>query len=404
MIYHYSHNKGWKSSQYGSALFLLVVFCFMVGAQATIYARPHIKISSDELDIASELQVRYNNSEYRNRASSRSTQTNGSLNVLTPSELLAIYDIPSVSTAGAGQIIAVVDAFGASTAESDLSYFSSFFNLPTCTTNNGCFSKVNQTGGTDYPPDDKDWGSEVNLDIQTIHTVAPGAKILLVVASSASLDDLFTAVTYAKNHANYVSMSFGAPENVQVTTFESTIFANSPVSFFASTGDTGGHVEYPSSSPSVIAVGGTSVFTTSTFAFVSEQGWADSGGGCSQFFRAPALQSTLPSYVSVGCNGFRAVPDLAMDANPASGVFLYYSFGCNSPPKCFFSAGGTSLAAPIAAGRAAILQTLVDVTDAYDGSIQYRDITTGNNGFPARPGFDLITGQGSWIGNHNVPL
>jgi len=348
--------------------------------------KPHILVVSDALNIDDELIARH----------ARST----SLQILTPSELIAQYGMTYSATAGQGKTIAIIDAFGASTVEDDLGVFSIQFSLPSCTTANGCFTKVNQTGGTNYPVDDSGWGSEVALDVQTVHSVAPGASILLVVANSASTTDLLIAVQYAKAHADYVSMSFGVAESSQASVWDSTYFADSPnVAFFASTGDQGAEVEFPACSPHVVSVGGTSVFTTSDVTFSSETGWSFSGGGCSEVFAAPAVQAARSDYASLGCNGLRAMPDVAMDADPDSGVYEYYSYGCTDPPNCWFQVGGTSLAAPFFAARAAIRGAVVNVTYVYGGNIQFRDITSGNNGFACQIGLDLVTGLGSWIGS-----
>jgi len=345
-------------------------------------------VASDPLDILEELTAREGD---RRRAGTRT--------ILTPDELRGIYNIAYSATAGSGKTIAIVDAFGASTVEADLATYNAQWGLPDCTTANGCFKKVSQTGSTSYPVDDSGWGSEVALDVQTVHSIAPGAKILLVVAKSSSLTNLFTAVNYAKAHADYVSMSFGATEGSFVTSYDSTYFSTTPkVAFFASTGDSGEEVEFPASSPHVVAVGGTSVYVNSDFTLAAEQGWSGSGGGCSAYFSAPALQSAASGYSSLGCSGKRAVPDVAMNADPNSGVWVYYSYGCASPPSCWYQVGGTSLAAPLFAARASISAAIVNVSYVYSNHITYRDITVGSNGHSCTTGLDLVTGQGSWIG------
>ncbi len=121
----------------------------------------------------------------------------------------AAYNFSASSTAGAGKTIAVVDAYDLPTAENDLNAFSAQFNLPACTTANGCFKKVNQTGGTKYPRYNSGWGLEIALDIEWAHAIAPGAKILLVEASSSSFTNLLAAEDYAAKNATYVSNSLG---------------------------------------------------------------------------------------------------------------------------------------------------------------------------------------------------
>jgi len=327
-----------------------------------------------------------------------------SLKYLYPSQLLPLYNLTYNATAGAGKTIAIIDAYGASTAESDLAFYTNALGLPACTTANGCFKKVDQTGGTNYPPDSNvgNWGLEVALDVQAAHVFAPGAKKLLVVANSNG-GDLYTAIQYASAHADYVTMSFGANEGAYVTSYDTAYFSSSTVSYFASTGDTGGAIEFPATSPHVIAVGGTSLYTNADYSFSSEQGWASSGGGCSAYFPVPALQNANPGYASLGCVGKRAVPDVAMLADPNSGLVIYFTGDptlCTAP-NCYFLGGGTSLSSPLFAARAARRGTACKAADVYGtpAHIKFRDITVGNNGHPCKVGLDLCTGLGSYIGN-----
>jgi subtilase family serine protease len=197
---------------------------------------------------------------------------------LSPATIKSVYGFPTSSTAGAGKTIAIVDAYDDPTAESDLNVFSQQFGLPACTTANGCFQKVNQTGGTAYPRKDAGWALEISLDVQWAHAIAPGAKILLVEASSNSFANLLAAEDYAKTHAQYVSNSWGASEFSGENAYDSR-FAQTGVSVFVSSGDAGLPAEYPSSSPNVISVGGTTLnFSGGTF--TSETGWSSGAGGC----------------------------------------------------------------------------------------------------------------------------
>ena len=132
---------------------------------------------------------------------------------LAPATVQSVYGYTTSPTAGAGKTIAIVDANDDPTAESDLGRFCSQYGLPACTTSNGCFAKVDQTGGTSYPSVDSGWALEISLDIQWAHAIAPGAKILLVEANSASFTDLLAAEDYARRHAGYVSNSWGTSES-----------------------------------------------------------------------------------------------------------------------------------------------------------------------------------------------
>jgi subtilase family serine protease len=314
---------------------------------------------------------------------------------LSPATIKSVYNFPTSSTAGAGKTIAIVDAYDDPTAETDLAVFSSQYGLPACTTANGCFTKVNQTGGTSYPKVNTGWALEISLDVQWAHAIAPGAKILLVEASSNSFADLLTAEDYAKTHAGYVSNSWGGSESSGEAANDSH-FAQSGVSFFVSSGDSGLPAQYPSASPNVISVGGTTL-NLSGSTLVSETGWSGSGGGCSLYENATSAQLSLSTFAQVGCGTKRGTPDVSLDADPASGVSVYDSTRYQGQ-KGWFRVGGTSASSPMWAARSAVAGVVVNSAYVYGSSITYRDITSGNNGASARPGYDLVTGRGSWVG------
>jgi subtilase family serine protease len=313
---------------------------------------------------------------------------------LSPAQIKSAYNFPTSGTAGAGKTIAIVDAFDDPTAESDLAVFSSQYGLPACTTANGCFTKVNQTGGTSYPRKDAGWALEISLDVQWAHAIAPGAQILLVEATTNSFANLLAAEDYAKTHAQYVSNSWGASEFSGENTYDSH-FAQSGVSFFVSSGDAGLPAEYPSSSPSVISVGGTTLhFSGST---VTETGWSGGGGGCSTYETATSAQAGFSQYGQVNCGGKRATPDVSLDADPASGVSVYDSTRYQGQAG-WFKVGGTSASSPMWAARSAVAGAVVNSAYVYGNSIGYRDITSGNNGASCLVGYDLCSGRGSWVG------
>jgi subtilase family serine protease len=315
---------------------------------------------------------------------------------LSPATIASVYGFSTSPTAGTGKTIAIVDAYDDPTAESDLGVFSSTFGLPACTTANGCFKKVSQTGGTRYPKKDAGWALEISLDIQWAHAIAPGAKILLVEASSNSFANLLAAEDYAKTHADYVTNSWGASEFSGESAYDSH-FAQSGVSFFVSAGDAGLPAEYPSSSPNVISVGGTTLHFSGS-AFTGETGWSDGGGGCSAYENATAAQSAFAEYGQVGCGGKRATPDVSLDADPASGVSVYDTTRYQGQVG-WFTVGGTSASSPMWAGRAAAAGSVVSSAYVYGNNITYRDITSGDNGASCLVGFDLCSGRGSWTGS-----
>jgi subtilase family serine protease len=314
---------------------------------------------------------------------------------LSPTTIKSVYGFPTSLTAGAGKTIAIVDAYDDPTAESDLNVFSQQYGLPACTTQNGCFRKVNQIGGTAYPRKDAGWALEISLDIQWAHAIAPGAKILLVEARSNSFSNLLAAEDYAKTHAQYVSNSWGANEFSSESSYDSR-FSQSGVSFFVSAGDSGLPADYPSASPNVISVGGTTLnFSGSTF--TGETGWSGSGGGCSAYEKATPSQSAFSTYGQVNCGGKRATPDVSLDADPASGVSVYDTTSYQGQTG-WWKVGGTSASAPMWAARSADAGAVVNSAYVYGNNITYRDITSGNNGASALIGYDLVTGRGSWTG------
>jgi subtilase family serine protease len=315
---------------------------------------------------------------------------------LSPQTIKSVYNFPTSPTAGAGKTIAIVDAYDDPTAESDLNVFSAQYGLPPCTTANGCFTKVNQNGGSGVPRKDGGWALEISLDVQWAHAIAPGAKILLVEASSNSFSNLLAAEDYAKTHVQYVSNSWGASEFSSETSYDSH-FSQSGVSFFVSSGDAGLPAEYPSASPNVISVGGTTLNLDPNGNLVSETGWSSGGGGCSAYEAATSAQSGFAGYGQVGCGGKRATPDVSLDADPASGVSVYDSTKYQSQ-NGWFRVGGTSASSPMWAGRAAASGAIVNAGYVYGSSIAYRDITSGDNGAPCLAGFDLCSGRGSWVG------
>ena len=313
---------------------------------------------------------------------------------LSPATIKSVYGFPTGTTAGAGTI-AIVDAYDDPTAESDLNVFSNQFGLPACTTANGCFKKVNQSGGSSYPRADSGWALEISLDVQWAHAIAPAAKILLVEASSNSFTNLFAAEDYARAHAQYVSNSWGGSEFSGESSYDSH-FSQSGVSFFVSAGDNGLPAEYPSASRNVISVGGTTLAFNNDGSLKSETGWSDGGGGCSAYETATSAQSGFAGYGNAGCGGKRATPDVSLDADPNSGVSVYDSTTYQQQTG-WWKVGGTSASSPMWAAAAADLGAVVDSSYVYGSAISFRDITQGNNGAPCLTGFDLCSGRGSGL-------
>jgi len=317
---------------------------------------------------------------------------------LTPAQVEEAYGFPTAADTGSGQTVAIVAPFDHPTIEADLNAFSDEFGLRRCTSHSGCFRKVDHKGGSNYPAGDKLWAMEIALDVEWAHAIAPGARILLVEARSDRLSDVLAADDYATAHARYVSNSFGIDEFAGESA-DDDHFRRSRASIFVASGDGGaaGGPGYPASSPYVIAVGGTTLVDIGRPTF-EERGWSGSGGGCSAYEPANPAQRAFAGYAAVGCAGRRATPDVAMVADPHSGLAVYDSFQTSKP---WMVLGGTSAAAPMWAARAAVSGIVIDAGVLYGSSspLTLRDVTAGDNGRPAGVGFDLVTGLGSWTGD-----
>ncbi len=176
---------------------------------------------------------------------------------LGPSDIQNAYKLPA---SGAGQTVAIVDAFGDSSAESDLATFRSFYGLPPCTTANGCFQKVDQNGGTNYPPDDSGWALETSLDLDAVSSACPNCHILLVEGNDNSIANLGIAEDTAVSlGAKFVSNSYGIlGEDPSELSFDQ-YYTHPGVAVVASTGDTGNLTNWPATNPNVTAAGGTTL-------------------------------------------------------------------------------------------------------------------------------------------------
>ncbi|MGD0383021.1 MAG: S53 family peptidase, partial [Thermoguttaceae bacterium] len=316
----------------------------------------------------------------------------------TPSEIRQAYGISSLTGNGAGQTIAIVDAYDNPNVWSNLQAFDAKYGLSDPT-----FVKVNQNGSsTSLPQKNSDWGLEIALDVEWAHAVAPGAKIILVEANSDSLSNLLTAVKYASSVASVVSISWGASEFSSETQYDS-YFSTTGVTYVVSSGDTGGMTIWPAVSPKVVSVGGTTLKISSSgsnvYSYNSETGWSGSGGGYSQYEKEPTWQYAVQS------TGRRSTPDVSYDANSSTGFAVYDTYGYSG----WLEVGGTSAGAPQWAGIFAVVNQgrgakgisnaasdlyALDTTTNY--STDFYDITSGSAGRnKAATGYDLVTGLGS---------
>ncbi|NUP51147.1 MAG: peptidase S8 [Catenulispora sp.] len=315
-----------------------------------------------------------------------------------PADLLSAYNLPA--NGGAGQTIAIVDAYNDPNAEADMNTYRAQYGLPACTSASGCFQQVNQTGGTKLPRSSTSWAGEISLDLDMVSAIAPNAHIILVEASTASMTNLGTAVNTAVSMgAKFVSNSYGGGESSADTGYDSTYFNHPGVAITVSSGDGAYGVEYPAASANVTAVGGTALKRDS-----STRGWSESvwytkagegaGSGCSAYDPKPGWQK------DTGC-AKRTVADVSAVADPATGVAVYQTYGGTG----WAVYGGTSASSPIIASVYALAGTpsaSIPAADAYAHPTALNDVTTGSNGScsPAYlctggTGYDGPTGLGT---------
>jgi subtilase family serine protease len=352
--------------------------------------------------------------------------------IYSPAQIEKAYGANLIANGGKGTTVAIVDAYKDPDITNDLSIFSTEFGLPQMTGGSlPTFSILTPTGQpTPRNAPHDNWAVEESLDVEYVHAIAPYANIDLIEASSPTTDYLFGAevdgqtyksgVGYAKSltGVDVITNSYGGSEFSGETTYNAAFnepASHNPVAIVYSTGDSAAPGAFPAFAPDVIAAGGTSLYTlTSSGIYGSESGWADGGGGVSKYESTPSYQS------SNGVNfGARSIPDVSMDANPDTGVLVIDQYDY---PGEYIGVGGTSLAAPmtgavIALGDQARItgggtsMSTTGVLTAYYGaynsanySTDFHDITTGNNGFAAGPGYDLVTGIGSPKIQNIVPL
>jgi len=363
----------------------------------------------------------------------------------TPAQIRAAYGLPSLPAAGssltaaqaaqlgAGQTIYIVDAMHNPNTIAELAAFNAKFGLPTCATkaiaataalpvaaasNTACEISVvyNTTAGgmtAAAPAYDSGWAMEITLDVQWAHATAPLARIVVIEAASASLNDLLGAVKLANAMGpGVVSMSFGANEGNYTASVDAA-FAGTNMTYLAATGDNGASVSWPSVSSKVIAVGGTTLSYSGNGAR-SEVVWTGTGGGTSGYTATPSYQASgLPG---VGSVARRTVADVAFNADPSSGQYIAVQApGASS--VSWMSVGGTSLSTPQWAGVVAIANAmraqnskavlgathtmLYGQIGAVAGTYAaaFSDIKTGSNGTcaacAAKTGYDPQTGLGT---------
>ena len=337
---------------------------------------------------------------------------------ILPRAFRAAYGFNQIPNQGAGMTIALVDAFKDPNIVSDLAFYAQYFNLQPCNFTVDDIATIEGQG----------WDLEESLDVQQACALAPAANIVLVEAASNSYTDLLDAVAVASQppyNATVVSMSWGGSSGSGENEYD-VYFCNitngngQPVTNVAATGDGGHGTIYPSTSPCVVAAGGTTLaLSTATplanpflLDYGSESAWNGSGGGIDPYESEPSWQVTACAPYSP--DGSRCVPDIASDANPGTGVPVYdtYSYGG------WVQVGGTSVATPdwgsfftlvnsqrAINGKPTLSMADPDLYAIYSNNSEYdmdfHQITSGDNGgcgldCDAGPGYNLVTGLGSY--------
>lgn len=291
---------------------------------------------------------------------------------LHPADLQNAYSLPSQNGGGT---VAVVDAYDDPVAETDLALYRAAFGLPACTSADGCFRKVNQSGQSgSYPAANLGWDTEISLDLDMVSAACPNCKILLVEANSALFDDLGAGVdTAASMGATAISNSYYGTEWANETN-EDVHYNHPGIAITASSGDQVSTF-YPAASPYVTSVGGTSL-TGSSGAW-SESAWSNGGRGCSLYEAKPKWQSGL------GCSRkARSTVDVVAVADPQTGVAMY-----DSTAGGWLVAGGTSVGAPLVAAAYALSGNPQSPAYSYAHASAFNDV--------APAGYDFATGLGS---------
>ena len=316
-----------------------------------------------------------------------------------PTDLQSAYALTGAT--GIGQTVAIVDAFDDPNAEADLGVYRAQFGLPSCTTANGCFEKVNQTGGTSYPAANVGWGEEISLDLDMVSAICPKCQILLVEATSNSFANLAASVNEAVAlGATEVSNSYGGPEASNESMLASS-YKHPGVPITASTGDGAyaAETQIPAAFSTVTGVGGTNLKTATTARGWKEKAWftntnEGAGSGCSAFIAKPSWQH------DTGCTK-RTVGDVSAVADPATGVSVYDSYGASG----WLVFGGTSASSPIIAAVYALAGNGASINNAsfaYAHTTKLNDVKRGSTGScggsylcTAKAGYDGPTGLGT---------
>jgi kumamolisin len=333
----------------------------------------------------------------------------------TPVQVAQFYGFPANAKA-TGQTIGVLELGGGYRTADITAYFKSLgLTAPKV-------SAVLVDKATNAPGNPSGADGEVMLDIEIAAAVAPGANVVVYFAPNTDqgfIDGISTAVHDSTNKPSVLSISWGGPESTwteqAVTALDQACQAAATlgVTITVASGDdgssdgaTGGgnNVDFPASSPHVLACGGTKLVASGT-TITSETAWNElslnegaTGGGVSTLFPLPTWQANSNVPAPTTSTGGRGVPDVAGDADPTTG----YTVRVDGETTTI---GGTSAVAPLWAGLIALANAANGQDAGFVNPTLYadpkalHDITSGNNGaFNAGPGWDACTGLGSPIG------
>jgi hypothetical protein len=327
--------------------------------------------------------------------------------VYSPNQIRTAYGFSNTKLDGKGQTIAIVVAYDETTIQSDLQTFDRLYSLKDAPALNvykqwsdGAFLPAGTSDPyASAPSEDDDWAREAAMDVEWAHAIAQGATIDLVEAHDST--SLYTAVNFAKAlpGVTVVSMSWGHSDYSGEATNDG-VFTQPGVTFISGTGDSAGTVDYPSSSPNVLAVGGTTLTLGNNNRYGSETAWSDGGGGVSAYETVPAYQTHVHTYAN------RTVPDVAYNASSDTRYQVYCEAASGFWTSPGFAMYGVSAGVPQWAGlialvnqnrantgRAPLNNAIQDLYKLPAGD--FHDIVDGNNSHWAHAGYDLATGLGT---------
>jgi len=365
---------------------------------------------------------------YRLAAGASTIGPNGGL---TPGDLATAYGFSSTAT-GTGQTVAIIDWGDDPSIAGDLNTFDTQYGLAPCTTLNGCFNKLNQSGATSPLPSDQGSAGEISLDVEAVHSVCQKCKIDLIEVNSNSFSNTEAGVDEAvKLGATEVSNSYGGADTSGLPA-GSAAYNHPGVVITVSTGDDGyysfdkwietksggpaanpGAPNFPAELATVVAVGGTSLLLNQNGTRQSETVWNEngikdhfeetigsplgaSGGGCSLFATAPTWQQKLGDWSRTACGTKRLDADVSAVADPYTGFDTYNTSDGGSG---WSTIGGTSLSSPLVAamfglagGSHGIAYPALTLY-GHLGSSSLYDVTAGGTGFCGGQGAALC---GNW--------